>query len=465
MKFAMFALRGKSFSAWTSRNLSTSTRVPMVLCNAGYYGTLAAVRSLGRAGVPVVTVDPSLLAPGRYSRYSNLHLSSPPFEMTEDWVEWLLRFGRSGPRRAIYATSDAVSFALAHRRDELSSVFDLYQPDLHTVMCILDKGRLLHHAQAVGIDTPDTWLPESAEEAHRIISDLGGLILIKPRSQLAVRSYTKGIIIDAIATDGRSEYDRVLRQGPHDHSFARQFPETMLPMLQRYHPEAMEAVYSLSGFRDVSGSHVVMLGAHKVLQRPSRAGIGLCFEEADVVPELAERTVRLCERVGYYGAFEVEFILCRGRPLLIDFNGRFYNQLAFDIARGMDLPSLVYAALTGQSDEVARLTSAFLTRGATGGLVFCNSFGLSVTLAAQQASRAISPGDARRWKAWRKAYDGRIIDAVRDADDPLPALIDVAQQFLQSVRHPRAFAREMGPAKWPNARIAFDNLTKGSTGT
>jgi len=94
----------------------------MVLCNAGYYGTLAAVRSLGRAGVPVVTVDPSLLAPGRYSRYSNLHVSSPPFEMTEDWVEWLLRFGRSGPRRAIYATSDAVSFALALRRDELSSV-------------------------------------------------------------------------------------------------------------------------------------------------------------------------------------------------------------------------------------------------------------------------------------------------------------------------------------------------------
>jgi hypothetical protein len=132
----------------------------------------------------------------------------------------------------------------------------------------------------------------------------------------------------------------------------------------------------------------------------------LCFEEADVVPELAERTVRLCERIGYYGAFEVVFILCRGRPLLIDFNGRFYNQLAFDIARGMDLPSPVYAASIGRSDEVARLTSAFLSRSETGGLVFCNSFGLSVTLAAQQASRAISPGDARRWKAWRQLMTG-----------------------------------------------------------
>src|SRR4051794_13214442 len=89
------------------------TCAPIVLCNANYYGTLAAVRSLGRAGVPVVTVDPSMLAPARYSRYSGSHLNSPPFELTADWAEWLLRYGRTGPRKAIYATSDAVSFALA----------------------------------------------------------------------------------------------------------------------------------------------------------------------------------------------------------------------------------------------------------------------------------------------------------------------------------------------------------------
>ncbi len=43
-------------------------RVPMVLCNAGYYGTLAAMRSLGRIGVPIVTVDTGILSPGGYSR-------------------------------------------------------------------------------------------------------------------------------------------------------------------------------------------------------------------------------------------------------------------------------------------------------------------------------------------------------------------------------------------------------------
>src|SRR5437762_3147381 len=61
-------------------HLPSTTRIPIVLCNAGYNGTLAAIRSLGRAGVPVISVDPAMLALGRYSRYSKLHLACPPFE-------------------------------------------------------------------------------------------------------------------------------------------------------------------------------------------------------------------------------------------------------------------------------------------------------------------------------------------------------------------------------------------------
>ena len=53
----------------------------MVLCNASYYGTVAAIRSLGRAGIPVVAVDTGLLSTGRRSRYAKSYLSSPPFEL------------------------------------------------------------------------------------------------------------------------------------------------------------------------------------------------------------------------------------------------------------------------------------------------------------------------------------------------------------------------------------------------
>jgi len=36
---------------------------------------------------------------------------------------------------------------------------------------------------------------------------------------------------------------------------------------------------------------------------------------------------------------------------------------------------------------------------------------------------------------------------VRDDADPFPAFVDMTRQLLQSMRHPRAFAREMGLVK------------------
>ncbi|MDX2205409.1 MAG: hypothetical protein NW223_21855 [Hyphomicrobiaceae bacterium] len=421
---------------------SGSEPAPIVLCNASYYGTLAAVRAMGRAGVPVVTVDPAVFAPGRYSRYASLHLSSPPFE-SDEWPDWLLELGRRGPRRAIYATSDAVSFALAEHREQLGAVFDLYQPELETMMSILDKGLLIEHARAVGIDCPETWFPRSSADVAAIASEFGGKFVAKPRSQLAVRTGTKGALIDAAVSDGVAEYEVLLRQGEDRSRFARRYRELTMPMLQRYHPEALQKVYSLSGFRDRSGAHIVMRAAQKIMQRPRQLGVGLCFEEADIDPELASRTILLCERIGYYGAFELEFILSGGRPLLIDFNGRLYNQLAFDIARGMDLPRMVYAGATGQREKLARLVSDVPERERGGALIFCNRLGLSLTVAAQRAFGRMSTEDASRWREWRRRANGRLVDAVHDADDPVPAYADAVQQVLHAARHPRAFVRQM----------------------
>ena len=425
----------------------TLARPPIVLCDPGYYGTLAAVRSLGRSGVPVITAGPAILAQGRYSSFSSQHLRCPAFEKTDKWVEWLMRLGRSGPRRVIYATSDAVSFALASYRDELSAHFDVYQPDLRAIMGILDKGQLYQHCREAGVDTPDTWLPQSVREAARIAREAGGKILIKPRSQLAVRNYIKGVVTGDGEGDTQSEYERLMRYGAHDASFSRQYPEVMLPLLQRYHPEAMEMVYSLSGFRDRSGAHMVMRGARKVLQRPRQLGVGLCFEDAAVPPEIALGAKRLCEHIGYYGVFELEYILSEGRALLIDFNGRFYNQIAFDIARGMNLPAIAYNAAADEQDEMTRLISAATESRAGDGMAFCNRFGLAVSVGAQRAWGTMSPEEATQWRQWHKGHKGGVVDAVHDAADPIPTLVDAAQQLWRTIRHPRAFTRQIGFAK------------------
>jgi D-aspartate ligase len=416
----------------------------ILLGNANYYGTLAAVRTLGRAGVKVVTVDPSLISHSRYSRYSSQHLTCPPFEESSAWGEWLLRTARAGQRRAIYATSDAVSFALARYKNELSVDFDLYQPDLNAIMGILDKGLLMQHAQAVGIETPPTWFPENSAEAAKIAKDAGEKVLIKPRSQLAQRTKTKGTCVESRGHRVQSIFDSYMKDLSTNSELAKQYPSSMAPLIQKYYPQVSENVYSLSGFRERIGGGVIMRAARKILQQPRSIGIGLGFEPAAIDPLLADRTKQLCERIGYYGVFELEFILADGKAMLIDFNGRFYHQIAFDIARGMELPALAYAAATRNEAEVSRLMARGNSKEPDDVAGFCNGFVLATMVKMQRILRTMSREEATRWLNWSRGSNGSTIDAVKDRNDTLPAFVDTFRFLLHSLRHPRAFVRQFG---------------------
>jgi D-aspartate ligase len=216
-------------------------------------------------------------------------------------------------------------------------------------------------------------------------------------------------------------------------------PQAMWPMLQTFHPEAIEGVYSLAGFRDRGGRHFAVLGANKLLQRPRTMGVGLCFEGAPVDPALASALRALLERIGYFGVFEVEFIRTRGRSLLIDFNPRFYNQLALDIAGGLALPQLVHAAAVGDDERVDRLVqAAHRTRDVTA-RAFCNGFSLRVMLGAQRVFGAMSREEVARWRRWSQRDGG--VDAIADRDDPLPYAAEIARQLLEYATNPRLFWR------------------------
>ncbi len=418
----------------------------MLLANANYYGTLAAVRSLGRAGIQVSTLDPSRLSLGGYSRYTRHHLKCPDFNRSNEWAEWLMQRGRTGPRSAIYATSDAVLFAIALHRDELSKSFALYQPGLETVVKILDKGKLLDSAREVGVETPETWLPKTAAEAGRIASGVRGQLVIKPRSQLSQRSLTKGAVVDGDEKQASAMFNRYAENASHGSEFARANPESLTPLVQRFYPEALDNVYSLTGFRDMNGQ-MVLRGARKILQLPRKVGVGLCFEEAPIDAELAHSASRLCEHIGYFGVFEMEFIIAEHKRMLIDFNGRFYGQMALDIVRGMNLPALAYAAATSAPEGLSQLMADEVVREDQFSKAFCNGFELKLTINMQRVFGSMSREEVNRWRVWSTQAGPRAVDAVHDHEDPFPRVVDVTRHFLNFVRHPRAFIRRHGLTK------------------
>jgi predicted ATP-grasp superfamily ATP-dependent carboligase len=416
---------------------------PILLCDATFSGTLAAVRSLGRAGIPVVVADSATSAPAFWSRYATRVARCPPPSRSAPFVEWLLRFGeREGPH-VLYPTSDEVVFEMAAHRDELARYFTLYQPDFAVTFDALDKKRLYETARASGLETPDTWFPATYGEVEAVAAEVREPLFIKPRTQSFLRRHPKGAIGPSDPAALRAAYERFHAQCRYDEPIASDRPDLGRPMLQRFYPDAAKSIYSVTGFRDRTGQHVAMLGSVKVLQRPRRVGIGLCFETAPLRPEVRERVALFLDRVGYYGVFELEFVQDAGRLLLIDMNPRFYHQLALDVARGLDLPRLAYAAAVGDAAAVQRLVAS-APPGEASRHVFCNSIGLRMLVGAQRFFGTMSDHEVNEWRAWARDPSRTVVDSVAATDDPRPYYAEVAGQIYACVRHPRAFVRMIG---------------------
>ncbi|MBI5547375.1 MAG: carbamoyl-phosphate synthase [Deltaproteobacteria bacterium] len=416
-------------------------RPPMLLTAASYYGTLAAARCLGRRGIAVTMAERHLLAPARWSRFVTRREACPDIAEAERFLAWAERFGESNPGHVLYPTTDDHAWLFALHRERLARSFRLYSPPVDAVYTLLNKKRLHHAAHAAGLDTPRTWFPETERDLGAL-SDARFPVLIKPQTQVLFPSRSKGS-----RAEERSQLEERFREfrawQHHGLALVERDPGVESPIVQELHPQAAQGIYSLAGFVDESGELFVVRASTKVLQRPRKLGIGLCFEEAPVEPDVAEGVRRLCRQIGYFGVFEVEFIVAGGRFLLIDFNPRLYSQLAFDVDRGMPLPLLVYLGAVGDRAALEAEVRRASAVGLSGDRVYCHRFVLEVLLRGQTLSGRMPPQAARSWRRWLVEHRERATDAVAAEDDRLPTLVDLALHLYGYARHPRAFWRSM----------------------
>lgn len=410
---------------------------PVLLTTPAFYGTLAAVRTLGRDSVRVTTAGPSLWAISGWSKYASTHVECPPTTDTDAFIEWLLEFGKNNERHVLLPTCDDTAWLYALHRDELAPYFYLGPATISAVHALLHKGQLAAHASEAGLDVPRSWFPQDAADLRSMARDIAFPVLLKPMTQVLFNSRSKGRRVQR-AQDLPDAYDyfTTLRHGralvDYDRSAA-------MPMVQEFFPNAATNIYNISSYAQ-GGRLWGARAGRKILQRPRRLGVGVCFEEAPVDPNLVEKLERLVQRVEYSGVFEAEFIETDQRRVLIDFNPRFYNQMGFDVARGFQLPTLAYfGALRqdGPPPEKYRTTNA----QAPTGKVFAYGSAFKVMIASQRLSGALSAEEATSWLAWYEEHEGRLVDAVSDPDDRWPSRIDTLQMVRHHLRHPRDFLR------------------------
>lgn len=407
-----------------------ATRRPgALLLVADYHGTLAAVRSLGRAGVDVTVADWRRLVPARWSKYTRRTLRCPdPTSQPREVISWLLELGAREPGLVLLPTTDDLAWLFARHRAELQQHYVMDTPSLDSVYGVLNKWRLRAACEAVGIDTPETWLSLDAKE-------LKFPLLIKPQTQTLLFPHQKGRVVRD-ASQLRAQYDDFRASTQYAEALTEVDPGVRLPMLQ--HLVESRGIYGLSGFIDASGELFVVSAARKVLQKPQVLGVGLCFQQSRLNAPLAEKLRALCRHLGYHGMFEVEFLENDGKELLIDFNPRCYGQIGFDISRGADLPLMAYLHATGDLQALRAVIEAAKRRlSHEHSRAWCDRISLELFLKLRQLFGAADEAQLRTWSQWIASNQKHLTDAVIDRDDWVPGVIAALSVFWQHARHPR----------------------------
>ena len=433
--------------------LSQTRRRPSVLLGtASAGGTIAAARSLGRAGVKVGIVSSDCFRAAAWSHHVARRHSAPSEAEHAAFLGRLLAIGAHDPGQVLLPTSDQTAWLYAENAVLLDQQFRRYQPPIATLQRILDKKLLAEAATNAGMHVLPNWDPQDCEIAA-LAPILPYPILIKPRTHVYRARNDKGGIANS-ANELLTEYERIFALEQADAELIPLIPGARTPILQRFVNVAIDGVHSVTGFIDPTGELFVTRHAVKTLQRSRPAGVGICFESRPSDPSLSSAARRLCSELDYFGIFEIEFVWFEGRWNVIDFNPRLFSQVGLDIRRGMPLPLLVYLAAAGEMDELRAAVTDAQAQDSDTNAVFFDRFTLRALLLAQAVTLRTSRKELAYWRSWTKRNAAVAVDFAADRADWKPGIAHALSEIYLGVKAFPRFLRSTPRARKARARIA-----------
>lgn len=298
---------------------------------------MAAVRSLGRQGIPVATADTTRLTPAAFSKYCKKSFLSPkPADEPSLYAEWLEArlndLAKEGG--AVLLPMDDATTQMAIRLSESGRLgCDRLLPGSQAFETASDKYKTILKAQSAGIECPRTWLPENEEELTAPAA-AGFPLVVKPRHS----SGSRGIRIVHGEAELRREYRAACAAGGEP------------PMIQEYLEPGER--FDAAVLFDADGEPAATFVQRELRHYPVDIGPSTA-QESVRMPELEEQAVRLLQHMGWRGIAEVEWMRDSrdGRLKLMEVNPRYWNSLHLAIQSGVDFPYLHYQLARGQCVE------------------------------------------------------------------------------------------------------------------
>jgi len=380
---------------------------------------LALVRSLGRKGIPVWTLEPREGAMASLSRYSRRSFEWPaaPGDQLDCLLGLVARHQLEG--WTLFPTNDETTALFARHHAELSRHFRVTVPPWEKLSWAYDK-RLTHQlASDLRVHQPATFVPRDREDLAA--ADLAFPVVLKPAYKRDVNPFTRD---KAWRADDRrvllARYDEACR-----------FVDREAIMVQELIPGGGESQFSYAALC-VDGVPLASLTARRTRQYPVDFGYSSSCVETVAEPHVEAAAIRLLAGARYTGVVEVEFKFDRrdGHFKLLDVNPRVWTWHALCRRAGVDFPYLMW--------RVARGERIAPVRGCPGMRWIRMSTDIPAA-GVQLWRRELSLRD------YAASLKGPVEFAMFAADDPMPALMSMPRGAAAAWRRFRSPSDEELP--------------------
>jgi D-aspartate ligase len=319
---------------------------PAIVCEVGWVNGLGAIRSLGRAGVPVIALDHRPWALGFRSRYALPVVAPDPLPDEDGFIALLQELADVIDRPSpIFPTHDEHLNSLARRRDELGDRFLCPFPSWEVLEPLQSKRHQIATAESLGMATPATAHPRSAEEAQRDAAEIGFPVFVKPSENIVFKRIHK-----------RQAF---VCRDPGELEAAYRTTADYEPMVQEFIPGGDEWLWTLGTYITPDGRPLAVFSGRKLRQTAENMGSAR-VGEALWDDEVVESGLRLLQELRFHGIAQVEWKRDPrdGRLKLIEVNPRLWQWHGLTGACGADVAHIAYLDQIGVPVTPARTDSS-----------------------------------------------------------------------------------------------------------
>jgi D-aspartate ligase len=368
------------------RRPSPEHELPAAVVDVGWVNGLAALRSLGRAGIRVLAVDHRPSALGFRSRYAERVPGADPHTDPTRFIASIRALGKV----VVFPTHDEQLNLIARHLGDLEVLAPF--PGWDVLDRVQSKRAQLEEAATAGVDVPRTRYPRSPVDARGAAEEIGLPVLVKPEHPIGFKlRFRRQAFRCETVDEVEDAYTRA---------------EEFAPMVQELIPGGDDTLYTIGSYLTRDGRPLGIFSGRKLRQTPP--GIGTCrVGEAVWVQDAVDSALRLLEGFGYFGLSQVEFKRDPrdGKFKLMEINPRLWQWHGLAAACGIDLPRIAYADLVGEPPPAATMNGE-----------------------GKRWAITLLPGE--RPALQRPPY----VDAVFARDDPKPAAVHLARVVRSALR-------------------------------